>query len=117
AAPRGLEIVLDLPRPPRLAGQLVLEPGIGYGEHRGDAVAVAPAAQLGDAVFGDEDVAQMARDGGVAVAPQDARFAPALRPARRVERDDRARAVERQGLGDEIVLPADAGNDLPVLQP
>ncbi len=60
--------------------QIVLEAGIGDRQHGGDHVAVGLAAQVGNAVFGHHDVAQVARDGGVAVAPADVRGRPPASP-------------------------------------
>jgi hypothetical protein len=58
----------------------------------------------------------MARNGGVAVVPQNGRGRAAPRRARRAQHDDRARIREREALRDEIVLPADAAHDLTVVQ-
>src|SRR5262245_32603436 len=62
-----LEALLDLASIARAPQQFILETRIGDREHRRDHVAVALAAQIGDAVFRHHDVAQMARDRGVAV--------------------------------------------------
>ena len=66
-----LEVVFDLAGvlgPPQKS---VLKARVGDRQHGGDTVAVGLAAQIGDAVFGHHDVAQVARDRGVAVFPAD----------------------------------------------
>ena len=55
----------------RLLAERRLEAAVGDRQHGGDAVAVGLAAQVGDAVLGDDDVAQVPRHGGVGVAPDD----------------------------------------------
>ena len=74
------------------------------------------AAQVGDAVFGHHDVAQMARDRGVAVVPEDVRAGLAAGRAGRAQHDDGAGVLQREALGDEIVLPADAAHHPAVLE-
>ena len=113
---RQRERPLDLAGILGLAQQFALEARVGDRQHRGDDVAVAFAADVGDAVFRHDDVAQMARDGGVAVAPADIRLGLAFRRARRVQQDRRARAFERKALRDEIVLAADAADDAAVFE-
>ena len=71
--------------------QLLLEARVGDVDHRRDALRVGAAAQVGDAVFGDRDVAQVARDRRVPVAGTmfDASL-PSLRRVERTHRTERA---------------------------
>ena len=62
--------------------QFVLEARIGDVDHGRDALGVGAAAQVGHAVFRDGDVAQVARDGRVAVTRDDVRRQPAVLAAR-----------------------------------
>ncbi len=96
--------------------QLGLEARIGDAEQRLDDLLVAAPAQIRRAVLGDHDVAQVARDRDVPVVRHDVRTQRLACPARGADADDRARAGQLVGLGDEVVLPADAADDLAALQ-
>ena len=109
--------MLDLAGILGAAQQFVLETRVRDRQHGGDHVTIGLPAQIGDAVFRHHDVAQMARDGGVAVVPADVRGGAPFAVARRAQQDDRARIIQREALGDEIVLSADPAHDLAVLQP
>ena len=67
--------ILGLPR------QFVLKAGIRNLQHRRDHVGVGFSPEIGDAVFGDDDIAQMPRNGLVAIAPADIGLRPWRRPA------------------------------------
>jgi len=99
-----------------LLQQAALERGFGDRRHRMHAVLVGQAAQIGDAVFVEVDVAQVARDGGVPVVPAHVGFALALVIARRAEHQDAARF--RQGMchRHEVVLATHAGHHTSVVQ-
>src|SRR5262249_43177004 len=101
---REFELSLDLAGILRAPQQFVLEAGIGDRQHRRDDVAVRLPAQVGDPVFRHHDVAQMTRNGGVAVVPKDGRGRAPPRRSGCAQRDDRARAGKRKTLRDEIVL-------------
>ncbi|MND98730.1 hypothetical protein D3C80_910940 [compost metagenome] len=66
---------------------------------------VSLPTQVGDAVLGDDDVAQVPGNGAVTVFPDQvgadlpARFTPAA------QQQDRARAFKCMALGNEVVLP------------
>src|SRR5690606_7772070 len=62
---------LDLPRLLRLFERTRLESRIRDRQHRGHRIAIRFPAKIGGAVFGDDDVLQMARDRLVAVRPED----------------------------------------------
>ena len=113
---RQLERRLDLAGVLGLPQQIILEALVGDGQHRDDDVAVAFAAKVGDAVFGHDHIAQMARDRGVTVAPPDVGLGLALRRAACAQHDHRTRAFERESLRDEIVLSADAADDPAILK-
>ena len=74
--------VLGLPQ------QFVLKARVGDRQHRGDHLAVAFAANIGNAVFGNDHVTQVARDRGMAIAPADVGLILAL--VRRVSRAARS---------------------------
>ena len=69
-----LERSLDLAGILGLPQQFVLKACVGDRQHRGDDFAVGFAADIGNAIFGDDNVAQMTRDGRMAVAPADIRL-------------------------------------------
>src|SRR5580704_11547109 len=79
-------------------------------------LAVAFAAQIGNAVFGDDDIAQMARNGGVAITPKDVGLILAIARPDRAQHDRRTRVFKRKALCDEIVLPTDAADDAAVVE-
>ena len=72
---RQLAGVLGLPH------QFVLKARIRDLQHRRDHVGVGFSPEIGDAVFGDDDIAQMARNGLMAVVPADIGYAAGLLPA------------------------------------
>jgi hypothetical protein len=51
-----------------------LESGIGNFDHRGDDVGIAFPSQVGDAVFGDDNIAEVSGNGGMSVVPDDIGF-------------------------------------------
>ena len=107
---RQLAGILGVPR------QFGLEAGIRDRQHRRDGFGVGFSSDVGDAIFGDEDVAQMPRNGLVAVVPADVGLRLCAGLPRRFQREDRSRALQREGLRHEIILAADAADDLAVLE-
>ena len=85
----------------------------GHGQHT---FAVAASAQVGDAVFGDHDVAQVPRDGDVAVVPAHVGGGVAAVAAARPQHQRRTRVVEGMRHGDEVVLAADARHHAAILE-
>ncbi len=100
----------------RLLDQPRLEARIADVQQRLDHHRIGLAAQIGDAVLGDHDVAQMPWDRAVAVLPDDVRTDVAAGLAPTAQNQNRARIVQRMALGDEVVLPADAAEHPPVFQ-
>ena len=103
-------------RHPSRLRQFVLKARIRDRQHRRDRLGVGFSADIGDAVFGDEDIAQMPRNGLVAVVPADVGLRLCAGLPRRFQRQDRARALQRKSLRHEIVLAADAAHDLAVIE-
>jgi len=64
---------VDLAGPLRDIEQLVLESRVGDVQQSLDDLLIAARAQIGDAVLGDDEVAQVAWDGAVSVAGDDVR--------------------------------------------
>ncbi len=110
------EIGSELARAFGLLQQRGLECGIGDAGHRHDAVLVGHAAQVGDAVFVEVDVAQVARDGGVAVVPVQVGVQRGRLAAGGTEHQHAARVVQRMRHCHEVVLAADAGHHAAVVQ-
>ena len=79
-------------------------------------VLVGPTAHIRNAVLGDHDVAQMPRDGDVAVRSTDIRASYTSIVARASYQQDGAAVLERLRHGHEVVLAADAAEDTAVLQ-
>jgi len=73
-------------------------------------------AQVGDAVLGDHEIAQVPRNGLVSVVPHDVGGGAAVARAGGAHAQDRARPRQRVRHGDEVVLTADAAHHLPALQ-
>ena len=113
---RQRERALELTRGHRLRLQLGLELAVGNRDNGCDRVAVGAATDIGDAVLGDEDVAQRTRHRRVGVAPDDVGDRAAVLPARAADGQNRARALELVRHVDEVVLAADAGDDAAVVQ-
>ena len=80
------------------------------------AVLVGQAAQVGDAVFVEVDVAQVAWDGGVPVVPAHVGFALALVIARGAEHQDAAGFRQRMCHRHEVVLTTHAGHHTSIIQ-
>ena len=97
--------------------QFALKPGIRHRQHRRDRLGIRFSPDIGNAVLSDKHVAQMPRNGLMAIAPADIGLRASARPPRRLQREDRACAVQRKGLRHEIILAADAADDLAVFQP
>src|SRR5690606_35166631 len=97
-----------------LVQQILLKAGVADGEHRGDHLGVGLAAQIRDAVLGDNDIPEVAGQGGIAVGPEDVGPGFALAGAGGGEGDDGAGAGEGKGLGGEVVLAADTADHLTV---
>jgi hypothetical protein len=111
-----LQSASSLPCALACAHQFVLEARVGHGDQALDHFAVGLAAQVGHAVLGDDDVAQVARNGDVAVVPDDAAVQAVLVVVRGAQHQDRARVGQRMRHGHEVVLPAHAADHLAVFQ-
>ena len=98
------------------AHEAVLEARVGDAQQALHAFGVGGAAQVGHAVLGDDDIAQVARDGAVGVAPHDVGVQAGRVVVRGAQRQHRAGAGQRVRLRDEVVLPAHAGDDAAVGQ-
>ena len=107
---RQLAGVLGLPR------EFGLKARIRNGQHRRDHIGVGFSPDIGDTIFGDEDIAQMPRNGLVAVSPADVRLRFGAGLPGRFDREDRARTLQRERLRHEIVLAADAAHHLSVFK-
>ena len=97
--------------------QLGLETGIRNAKHGRDHILIRSAAQVGHAIFGDDDVAQMTRDRLMPINPADVRCGLAAGRAGRAQHDNRARIRQCESLFDEIVLSADAADHTAIFQP
>src|SRR5258707_12334294 len=82
-----------------LSRQFRLEARTRPPQHRCDDIGVGFSPDIGDAVFSDEDVAQMPWNGLVAVAPADVGLGFRAGLPRRLEREDGACALQRERLG------------------
>ena len=100
----------------RLFDQPRLKPRVADIEQRFDHRRVGFAAQISDAVLGDDDVAQVPRDRAVAVVPDDigADLAAGLAPA--AQDQHRSRALQRMALSNKVVLAANPAEHASVRQ-
>ena len=96
--------------------QITLERRIGDAQHHGDGLAVRFAANVGDAVFRHDDIAQRTRHGGVGIAGDDVRCRGAVLASRAAHGDDGTCAFEFMRHADEIVLAADAADHAAIRQ-
>ena len=108
---------VDLAGRLRLLEQLILKARVGNPDQRLGDVAVGFGAQIGHAVFGDDHVAQVARNGAVAVIEHDVRAWRAARLPGGAHHDHAAPGGQLVRHGHEVVLPAHARNDAVVFQP
>ncbi len=99
---------------------LLQQPGLewrlGDRSHRVHAILVGQAAQIGDAVLVEVDVAKVAWDGGVPVVPAHVGFAMAFIIARGAEHQHAARFRQRMCHRHEVVLAAHAGHHTAIVQ-
>src|SRR5439155_20227603 len=98
--------------PLRGAKQLVLKSRVGdLHQCRGD-LFIRAASQVGDPVLGDDEIAEVPRDRGAAVARQNVRADLAAGPllARAPNEEDRATVLEGVRHGHEVVLAADTAH-------
>ncbi|MNV06504.1 hypothetical protein D3C71_968860 [compost metagenome] len=93
-----------------------LERGVGDAGHGNDALFIGAVAQIGDAVFVDEEIAQMARNGGVAVVPAHVGLRLACIITQCAEHQDAARVRQRMCHRHEVVLPTHTGYHSPIFQ-
>ena len=96
--------------------QAVLEAPICHIDQPLDHLGVALSTQIGNAILGDNDVPEMARDRGMAVERHDIGFQRLATAASGSDTQYRAGAGQVMGHGHKIVLPADAADDRTVLQ-
>ena len=89
---------------------------IGHGEHGRDAVAIGLSPEVGDAVLGDDDIAQVTRHRGIAVGPDDVGMRAPFLAARAAHGDDGARTLKLVRHGDEVVLAAGAADDAAIVE-
>ena len=100
----------------RLLDQAWLETRVADIQQRLNHCRVGLAAQVGDAVLGNHDVAQVAWDRAMAVLPDDVGTDLAAGFAVAAQDQDRARAFKGVALGNEIVLPADSAEHSSIFQ-
>jgi hypothetical protein len=100
----------------RLAHQAFLEAGICNVQQGRDHVLVGAAAQVGDAIFGRDDIAQVAWNGDVTVVPQNIRADAAVLLAGAAQRQYRSSPGQGMCHRHEIELTADTAHHLPVGQ-
>src|SRR6059058_2276543 len=113
---RDAVVGADLARRPGARQQLLLKARVGHVQECCDRLLVGAPANVRDAVLGDDDIAQVSRNGGVPVAPQEVRGGAATPGARGAHAQYRARIGERVRHGDEVVLSADARYNLARLE-
>ena len=107
---------LDLARRFRLGQEALLETRIADTGQRYRNVAIGQAAQIGNAVFGDHDIAQMPRHGDLASGPDNVRARPSARCPRRPQQDDRTAIGKGLTHGCEIILATDATDSAAIVQ-
>ena len=107
-------IIGDLARLFRGRQQFTLKPAIGDIDQLGDDIGIGFPAQIGNPVFGDDDIAAMARDCVVRIGPDDIRHRLAARGPHRIDGDDETRAVQGKGLFGKVELTANAAHHLAV---
>ena len=112
---RDAPIARELSGRLRLASQIGLEARVGDRDQRRGNFRVALSAQVSNPVFGDHDVAQVARDRDVPVVEDDVRFGRAARFTGRAQEQHRPCALELVRHRDEVVLSAHAAQHSPVL--
>jgi hypothetical protein len=107
---------LHLARGFRCGQQLFLETAVGDGQEALDHLGIRLTAQIGDTVFGHHHVAQVARNGHVAVIRHDIRDNMIAGSARGTHAEHGAGSREVVGHGNEVVLSAHAADDRPILE-
>lgn len=100
----------------RLLDQALLEARVTDVQQRFDHYGIGFTAQISDAVFGHDDIAQVPWDRTVTVFPDDVGtdVATGFTPA--AQDQNRTGIVQRVTLRDEVVLPADSAEYSPILQ-
>ncbi len=100
----------------RLGQQLRLEARVGDAQQRGNDLGVGFSPQVGAAVLGDDDIAQVTWHGVVPIGEADVRLHCAVLLARGAQAQDGARTRKVQRLHDEVELAAHAADHAAVLE-